>query len=397
MAPRLTILLPLKGRHLFTLRFLWHANKARLPYRFLIADGEVHPELARILVDSRKTFPELDIEYVQYPDDVDFQHYYAKIVDALKRVRTPYVKFADNDDFLARAGLDCCMDFLDAHPDYVCCSGGIGGFSVKPPMRDPFGRVVGPFNKLSYHYAPRDRSVDLNSSSTINRVLAGLRNTWNFHAVFRTPPLALMWHEVQEMAPTSFQLQERFFAMRTLTIGKARCSAGIFSYLRQYWTSLQLHWPSSNTDMRKDFVHYLLRSSFTEDVANILKIVSRFIAEHDGGEPAKITEQLREPLAEWVGDIIRLDFGPYATLRRYVRSHAPWLVAWLKTRRRVAILVERNNLFRKLREDGATPEYLAKFRRELAQIEGVLTGYEFKQFLQQHMLKLQTPRYRITM
>jgi hypothetical protein len=206
-----------------------------------------------------------------------------------------------------------------------------------------------------------------------------------------------MWNEVQEMAPTSFQLQERFFAMRALTMGKARCYAGTFSYLRQYWTSLQLHWPSSNTNMRKDFVHYLLRSSFSEDVAQMLDSVSRLIAERDGGEPAKITEQLREPLAEWVGDILRQDFGPYATLRRYARTHAPWLVAWLKTRRRAAVLVERHNLFRKLRKDGATLEYLTKFKRELAEIEEVLTGYEFKQFLERHTLKLQTPRYPITM
>ena len=42
--------------------------------------------------------------------------------------------------------------------------------------------------------------------------------------------------------------------------------------------------------------------------------------------------------------------------------------------------------------DGATPEYIAKFKRELTQIEGTLVGREFKEFLDQHMLKLQAPR-----
>ena len=41
--------MPLRGRPLFTLRFLWHANRARLPYRFIIADGQVRPRLAAIL------------------------------------------------------------------------------------------------------------------------------------------------------------------------------------------------------------------------------------------------------------------------------------------------------------------------------------------------------------
>jgi glycosyltransferase domain-containing protein len=392
MTPRLTIVLPLKGRHLFTLRFLWHANKARLPYRFIIADGQVHPELARLLENSNHVFPELDLEYVKYPDDVDFQHYYAKMADVLQRACTPYVKVADNDDFLAHAGLEYCMDFLDAHSDYVCCSGGIGGFSVHTPVHDCLERVVGPFNKLTYCYAPRDRSVDLNSSSTTDRVLTGLRNTWNFYAVFRAPALALMWKEVREMNLTSFTLKERFLAMRALTIGKGRSDPGVFSYWRQYWTSMQLHWAASGSAVRKDFVYYLLRSRFTGDFANVIDRVSRLLTERDGGNPDEVAECLRAPLEEWVRDIIRLDFGTYATLRRHLRTYAPWLVTWLKTRRRLGVICERRRLFSKLRKDGATPEYIAKFKRELTEIEEVLSGREFREFLDQHMAPLQMAR-----
>lgn len=389
---RLTVVMPLKGRHLFTLRFLWHANKARLPYRFLIADGEVHPELARLLEDSRKIFPALDIEYIRYPDDVDFEHYYAKMADALRRVRTSYVRLADNDDFLAPAGVECCMDFLDANPDYVCCSGGIGGFSLHAPLRDATDRLTGTINRISYYYSPRDKSVDLNSSSAKDRVLAGARNTWNFYAVFRAPALAMMWKEVEEMAPTSFTLKERFLAMRALTIGKGRSEAGIFSYWRQYWTSLQLHWPSADLSVRRDFAYYLLRSRFTGDVADAVDRISRLIAESDGGDPIVIAELLRGPLAEWVRGVIKLDFGAYATLRRQVRLHAPWLLTWLKTRRRMAVMFERKRLLRKLRADGATPEYIGRFKTELAQIEQVMTGCEFKQFLEPYLPKFQISR-----
>jgi glycosyltransferase domain-containing protein len=389
---RLTVVMPLKGRHLFTLRFLWHANQARLPYRFLIADGEVHPELARLLEDSRKTFPELNVEYIRYPTDMDLTHFYAKMADVLQRVRTPYVKLADNDDFLAPAGLEYCMNFLDSHDDYVCCSGGIAGFSVRVPLRDFPEMMNGPFNKLTYRYSPRDRSIDLSSWSATDRVLAGLRNTWSYYAVFRTSVLTAMWKEIREMDPTSFQLGERFLAMQALTLGKARSSPSVFSYVRQYWTSLQAHWTSPQSATRKTFVHYLLRSRFTEDVANVLDRISRRLAELDGGDPAKIADRLRQPLEEWVGDQIRLDYGAYATLRRNLRTYTPWLVAWLKRRRRLAVLLERKNMFKQLRKDGAKPEYIAEFGRELAQIEEVLTGREFKDFLGQHMLKLQTPR-----
>ena len=89
----LTILLALKGRHLHTLRFLWHADVARVPYHFLIADGEVHPVIARLLEHSESVFPHLDIEYIRYPDDVDYATYYSKLADAASRVRTPYYQY----------------------------------------------------------------------------------------------------------------------------------------------------------------------------------------------------------------------------------------------------------------------------------------------------------------
>jgi glycosyltransferase domain-containing protein len=389
---RLTIVLPLKGRHLFTLRFLWHANKARLPYRFLIADGEVHPELAKLLEDSRKTFPDLDIEYIRYPDDVDFKRYYAKMADVFQRMRTPYAKIADNDDFLSPAGLECCMDFLDAHSDYVCCSGGIGGFSLRASPCDSRELVIGPFNKLAYRCGPHDQAIDLNSPSATERVVAGLRNTWNFYAVFRTPALALMWKEAQEIDLTNTQLHERFMTMRTLTLGKARCDSSFFSYWRQYWTSLQLHWTSSRSAVRRDFVYYLLRSRFTEDVANVLDRTSHRLAELDGGSPDEIAERLRISLENWVGDLISLDFGVTAGLRRHLRTHVPWLVAWLKSRYRLRVVWERRDIFNKLRKDGATLAYLEKLKQELAQIENVLAGREFDEFLRRHLLTLQTPR-----
>jgi hypothetical protein len=52
----------------------------------------------------------------------------------------------------------------------------------------------------------------------------------------------------------------------------------------------------------------------------------------------------------------------------------------------------RRDIFRKLRKDSATPAYLEKFKRELAQIENVLSGREFDEFLRWHLLTLQIPR-----
>jgi hypothetical protein len=201
-----------------------------------------------------------------------------------------------------------------------------------------------------------------------------------------------MWQEVLEINPTNLQLAERFLTMRALTLGKTRCEASFFSYWRQYWTSLQLHWTSSQSGVRKDFVQYLLRSRFTEDLANVLDRISSQLAELDGGDPAGIVERLRMSLENWTRELISLDFGIAAALRRHLRVRVPWLVAWLKRRRRLRLVSERRGIAAKLRKDGATPEYVAKFKGELAQIEGVLTGREFRHFLRLHIPALLTPR-----
>ena len=143
MTHPLTILLPLKGRHLHTLRFLFHADRAGLPYHFLIADGEVHPAIARVLENPLSAFPNLDIEYIRYPNDARYSDFYRKMADASARVRTPYVLQADNDDFLVASGIERCLKFLDARPDYVGCGGGVGGFELNAAREKKLEFVVG--------------------------------------------------------------------------------------------------------------------------------------------------------------------------------------------------------------------------------------------------------------
>ena len=374
MSPRLTIVLPLKGRHLFTLRFLWHANAARLPYRFLIADGQVHPQLAAILENSRETFPNLDIEYVRYSDDVDFSHYHRKLSDALSRVRTPYAMMADNDDFLASAGLERSLNFLDGAPDYVCCGGGLAGFSVYSGLNDPNHGLLGPFNRFSYRYTPLDHSADYSSDSVVERLRQGSRNWWSYYAVFRSDALATIWREIVEIDFSDLQLHEFFCAMRTLTLGKARSDSVTISYLRQYDTSMR-------SSYSKDWVHHLLRSNFTSDFHALIDRISDLAAAADGADRGKVAEMLRGICEPWLRDFLRVYYGEVQGLKQLMRERTPGLMNWLKKGRRPFVGRQRASLFACLRKDGASPEYCNAFRGELDLIEAVLTGREFQAFV----------------
>lgn len=381
MTPRLTIVLPLKGRHLFTLRFLWHANKARLPYRFLIADGQVHPAIAQLLESSHEHFPELDIEYIWYPDDVDFSHYYAKMADALSRVRTPYAMLADNDDFLAFSGIERGLDFLDATPDYVCCGGGLAGFSVYSGLHDPNDGLAGPFNRFAYRYTHLDHSDDFSSPSSVERLREGSRNWWSYYAVFRTDALATICREIVDIDFSDLHLHEFFCAMRTLTLGKARSDASTIAYLRQYGTSLR-------SSFKKDWVHHLLRSRFTSDFNAMIDRISAIAGATDGVDPAPVAEMLRSICDEWLREFLKVNYGSLQSVKQFLRDNTPGFVLWLKKRRRYFIGRERAAIFSKLRADSASQAYVTQFQSELAVMEDVLTGPLFANFVRPYMQQL---------
>lgn len=374
--PRLTVILPLKGRHLFTLRFLWHANRARLPYRIVIADGQVHPALANILENSRRYFANLDIDYVRYADDVDYHSYFIKMADALRRVKTPYAMLADNDDFIACAGTESSLNFLDTNKDYICCGGGLAGFSVYSGLRSPNG-PFGRLNRYAYRYTHLDRSEDFSSSAVVERLRQGSRNWWSYYAVYRTEALETIWREVVDINFSDLHLHELFCAMRALTLGKIRSDSKTIAYLRQYGTSLGYY--------KKGWVHHLLRSRFTQDFETMIERVSVVAAAVDGVQAAPISEMLRLICDGWLHEFLKVYYGSFQTVKQVLRKKTPVFYNWLKNRRRYFITRERAAIFSRLTADGASFAYLAKFASELRTIEDVLTGPEFATFIQPYV------------
>jgi glycosyltransferase domain-containing protein len=378
--PRLTVVLPLKGRHLFTLRFLWHSNRARLPYRIVIADGQVHPALATILENWRRHFPNLDIEYVRYPDDREYSHFFIKIADALQRVTTPYAMLADNDDFVAYAGTERSLDFLDANLDYICCGGGVAGFSVYSGLFNPNG-PIGRLNHYAYRYTYRDRSDDYSSSSSVERLRRGSRNWWSYYAVYRTDALRTICREVVEINFSDMRLHELFCAMRALTLGKIRSDASTIAYLRQYGSSL-------GSSFRKDWVHHLLRSRFTSDFAAMIDRISVLAAQSDRVDTAPVAEELRLICEDWLKEFLKIYYGPLQTVKQLLRDNAPGLFNWLKNRRRYFVGHERAAIFSRLTADGASEDYLTDFDSELKTIEDAVAGHEFVTFVEPYLAVL---------
>jgi glycosyltransferase domain-containing protein len=369
MAPRLTIVMPLRGRNLFTLRFLYHANRLRMPFRFLIADGLVHPKLADMLENSRQYFPNLDIEYLRYPDDQDFSYFFNKMADALSRTTTPYAMLADNDDFLGPAGIASALDFLDANTDYIGCSGRIFGFSTYSGLGNRGGGLRGRLNRLFAYYRLGDASAEAISA----RFTGSLVQLWPYYAIVRTDALATVCREVAEISFSDLQVHESFHVLRLLSLGRVRMLGSVTTLMRQTGTSL-------NASFKKDWVHHLVRSRLTHDIDALVMRISTAAAAH-GADQAAIREQVYDLLDGKFRQMVKATYGSLQEVKRALRRRAPGLVLAFKNRPRLGVASGEATLTRELRQAGATPEYLGNFHTEIAELRDVLSGPGLDNFL----------------
>lgn len=289
---QLTLLMPLKGRHLHTLRFLWHAERCKLPYPILIADGEVHPTIARLLANPA-TFPNLRYTHVKYPDDASFGIFLRKMLDAIGRIQTPYVMIVDNDDFVAPAGIAACLKLLEERPQYGCCSGSIDVFELGDPTSEALRRITGRIGRYEPRYLPLTNPSDLAEDAVAERVVTGFMNNWMANAVYRRDVLHTIWQDIVRIDFVDFYLIELFRAMRTLTLTRAYLNTSAVSYLRQYETSLR-------TLSKRDWVHQLLSGRFTNNAQEMIEHISAAAATADKVDAAPVAGTLFGVCGDWL-------------------------------------------------------------------------------------------------
>jgi glycosyltransferase domain-containing protein len=369
MAPQLTIVLPLKGRHLFTMRFLWYANEACLPYRFVIADGQVNDSIARHIENSGETFPHLDIEYVRYPDDVSYSRFFAKMCDAVSRVRTPYTMLADNDDFLGIDGIEQALDFLETHGDYVCACGRAAVFAVYSKLGNPDGAIHGRLNHISIASNPKD----IAAAGAAQRLREGGLYHLIYYSVYRTEVLAQIWRDVVDIDFSDLILHENFHALRTLTLGKFHANLASITHYAQIGTSL-------NTQPAQLWVRNLLRSRFTSDAHAMIDFLSTAAARADGTAAEPIAEGIRATVEGCFREFLATNYGWRAELKRRLRGKWPNLTSYVQTRPRFAIGREKSALLSQLVRSGASPEHVEHTRLEVAAIEAAISNEAFANF-----------------
>jgi glycosyltransferase domain-containing protein len=358
---------------LHTLRWLWHANRTRLPFHVVIADGEVHPAIERVFSDPL-AFPYLSYEYHRY-EDRSLQDYYCKIADALGKVRTPYVMMMDNDDFPMPFGVGKAMSFLDSAPDYVCAGGGIPGFTLGLGVKD-LPNVTGPLNRIWYRYIPNEwyRCRDIDSSSASKRLLEEIRNPLSVHySVYRTCERNTIANEIVAINPC-LRLCEMFAAMRTMTLGKVKSDPSYLIYFRQRGSSQCIGYS-------RDLIDDILYSKLAEDFKLMAAMVSEEAAQADACKPDWIKDQVYDAYADHLrmlsaNTMLRYRFPHLFTLKQVLRGlPKPELPAILQRK------LDLERMRKRLASDGADEECIVAHRSEIGTIVTTLEGKDFFRFV----------------
>lgn len=117
-----TLLITIKDQITFTKQLINFLNSQRISINIFVADGSKN--------NQKKLFKNLKhkYRYIYYGEDKDLKDYYSKIYSSLKMIKTNFVFFCDQDDFINFECLKKKENFLIQNSIFSAAKGMIYNF-----------------------------------------------------------------------------------------------------------------------------------------------------------------------------------------------------------------------------------------------------------------------------
>ena len=275
MKDKLTILLTLLDRPIFTYRWMKYANHINVHYKILIADGGNDKKIEEHLL-RKDNYPNLDYEYIRYPFDQSYLHYYKKVLSTLELVKTPYVVLADNDDFFILDGLKKSVNFLEANKDYSSCGGKHYKIHIRSSISDGY-YVYG--DKIKFIDLGRNKADSVLDSSAVDRVysfFSNYRNNW--YDIHRTKYLKSYWDSIVQINLQNIHVSELIIGGLGASMGKIHRAT--FPYLILQEKTIGNSGVLYNKQYGGLFGQMFL-PSWSEDINNYFRLVTESICKVD--------------------------------------------------------------------------------------------------------------------
>ena len=115
-----TLLLTLRDRLQHTESFFSYLTKINFAEKILVADGSTDSGrlIAKKIINKH---PNLNIEYHDFGFDDSYEKYYKKFKIVMGLIKTKYVLFIDNDDFIHPEGCIESCQIMNADPSIAAC------------------------------------------------------------------------------------------------------------------------------------------------------------------------------------------------------------------------------------------------------------------------------------
>lgn len=311
---KITILLVIKDRLEFSIRWLEYANQIKIPFDIFIADGSSCNNFSKEL--DKSVFNDIKFRYRYFGFDDSPKTYYRKILSALKMISTDYIMLADDDDFLIPSSIISSANFLDSNPDYVSSGAYQAG--------------IFPKNNQMYHL--KDYSLktspylnhSFESKDGLDRLVDCFKDYRSiFYDLYRRDTILKAYKDLCNSRVDDLFLHEFILAASCLVQGKLKKCNGI-SLVRQHENPLSSYLSTiQNNDSQSNLE--ILRQKlpdFYEDLSVITNIEKVLLK-------VKLEEGIEKILLQ--GSSIKVKNSIYSRVYSYMLSPAA-LLAYLRAK-----------------------------------------------------------------
>ena len=212
MKSNLTIILFLKDRHEFNKRFINYFLEKSQNINLIISDGGKK----KLSGDIRKSLRKFNrIKYIKFPEDKSYILYYQKIFKSLKFVKTKFVLFADNDDFLVYENIIQCLKFLANKGEYIGAGGTMIGFNMLKKKNRDFK-----LSNLSIIY----NQINLDQNNKIDRFNNFIKNFSDLprNCIIKKDVLIKNYSQASKLFKNNVELKDHFSALFNIIHGKIK-------------------------------------------------------------------------------------------------------------------------------------------------------------------------------
>ena len=207
----ITIVLTIYNRLNFTIKWLDFAEKQKIPFDIIISDGG---NVANIKKKLNLNIRDLNVKYYKFKFYRNFKNFHEKFYNVVRFIKTKYVIFAEDDDYINHKSFIKSKSFLEKNKDFSCVKGigVLGEISTETKLSSFFSLRIEDIN-----YSKCNFFDNCHEKRLINYLKFCNTSLWNgLHRVSNTKKI----FKILNKNFYNFPITETIFNLMTVRLGK---------------------------------------------------------------------------------------------------------------------------------------------------------------------------------